>query len=147
MFPASINRPNLKFHFLPPRVRRKKPASYGQIAETSFRIYNWALLRRIKNNPNEIPEIKIFIHENSLKKARNRKISPMTSNKTTKTSRIFSLINLRNFFILNFSTSQTSCFSLITYSIRYFFLSYSLSRIIYIYWISVTLTFNHTNIF
>jgi len=33
MFPASINRPNLKFHFLPTRVRRKKPASFGQIAE------------------------------------------------------------------------------------------------------------------
>lgn len=32
-FPASINRPNLKFHFLPTRDRRKKPASYGQIAE------------------------------------------------------------------------------------------------------------------
>ena len=37
MFPASINRPNLKFHFLPTRDRREKPASFGQIAETSFR--------------------------------------------------------------------------------------------------------------
>ena len=33
MFTASINRPNLKFHFLPTRDRRKKPASYGQIAK------------------------------------------------------------------------------------------------------------------
>jgi hypothetical protein len=37
MFPASINRPNLKFHFLPTQDTREKPASCGQIAETSFR--------------------------------------------------------------------------------------------------------------
>ena len=50
MFPASINRPNLKFHFLPTQDTREKPASYGQIAE-NFVFREKLLLPDRRENP------------------------------------------------------------------------------------------------